>query len=57
MVVEYLLVLLISITMIAGAFGLNTGPAEMLKRKSPVLAYKIESNLETGGGFNEESWL
>ena len=56
MVVEYLLVLLISVVIIAGAFGLDKGPVEMLKKKSPVLAYKIESNLETGFQFNKESW-
>ncbi|MCY4321209.1 MAG: hypothetical protein OXC37_02220 [Bdellovibrionaceae bacterium] len=51
MVVEYLLMLLISTLILAGSFGLNTGPVKMFQLKSPSLAYLIESNLETGQGF------
>ena len=36
---------------LAGAFGLNTGPVKMFQLKSPALAYLIESRLETGKGF------
>ena len=57
MVVEYLLLLLISIVIIAGSFGLSTGPVEMFKRKTPVLAYKIQENLESGAEFHSTEWL
>ncbi|MBC6414918.1 MAG: hypothetical protein GDA46_00780 [Bdellovibrionales bacterium] len=59
MVVEYLLLLLISITIIAASFGINTGPSEMLKRKSPNLAYIIQNNMQTGAGFQKpgEGWI
>lgn len=56
MVVEYLLLLLISIMIIASAFGLGTGPVEMFQKKTPVLAYKIQENLETGAYFRSKDW-
>ena len=56
MVVEYLLLLLISVMIIAGSFGFGTGPIEMFKKKTPVLAYKIQDNLETGSAFNKQRW-
>jgi len=56
MVVEYLLLLFISVGIIAGSFGLSTGPVEMFKKKTPVLAYKIEERLETGQGFKDRGW-
>ena len=54
MVVEYLLLLVISVMILAGAFGLSTGPVEMFKRKSPALAYKVQANLETGKSFKPQ---
>lgn len=54
MVVEYLLLLVISITILGGAFGFGPGgkgPVEMLKKNVPYLANKIERNLETGAEF------
>ena len=39
---------------LAGAFGLNTGPVKMFQLKSPSLAYLIETNLETGQGFKPQ---
>ena len=56
MVVEYLLLLMISTMIIAGSFGLGTGPIEMFKRKTPVLAFQIQENLETGAPFRTERW-
>ena len=41
---------------LAGSFGLQTGPVEMFKLKSPSLAYKIEAHLETGQDFNPGGW-
>ncbi|MCZ0931616.1 MAG: hypothetical protein OXJ52_00465 [Oligoflexia bacterium] len=54
MVVEYLLLLLISAMILAGSFGLNTGPVKMFQLKSPSLAYLIETNLETGRDFKPQ---
>ena len=52
MVVEYLLLLLISIMILGGAFGLSKGgPIEMLQKSSPYLAKQVEDHLETGSGF------
>ena len=51
MVVEYLMLLVISTIILAGAFGLSTGPVKMLQLKSPILAFKVQENLQTGQGF------
>ena len=56
MVVEYLLLLLISAMILAGAFGLNTGPVKMFQNKTPSLAYLVQENLETGRAFHSEAW-
>ena len=55
MVVEYLLLLLVSIMILGGAFGLSTGPVKMFKESSPYLAQKVEYHIETGQGF-QENW-
>ena len=36
---------------LAGAFGLDTGPVEMFQIKSPSLAFLVQENLETGQAF------
>ena len=54
MVVEYMLLLMISLIILTGAFGLTTGPIAMFKEKSPYLARKVEKNLMTGNGFYEK---
>lgn len=56
MVVEYLLLLVISIMILGGAFGLDTGPVKMFQKNTPYLAKKIEDNLETGAGFKPVDW-
>ena len=57
MVVEYLLLLLMSVIILAGSFGLSTGPVKMFQDSAPYLAYKVESSLETGQGFEPpENW-
>jgi len=56
MVVEYLLLLMMSIVFLGASFGIGTGPIEMFKKKTPVLAYKIQENLKTGENFNKHSW-
>ena len=55
MVVEYLLLLLISAMILAGSFGLNTGPVKMFQESTPYLAKKVEWNLETGKGFKPKA--
>lgn len=51
MVVEYLLLLVISAMILAGSFGLDTGPVKMFQESTPYLAKKLEQHLETGEGF------
>lgn len=43
---------------LVGAFGFSTGPVGMFKDSAPYLAYKVETNLETGQGFKppNEQW-
>ena len=41
---------------LAGAFGLDTGPVKMFQDKSPSLAYLVQENLETGKAFHPEAW-
>ena len=55
MVVEYLLLLLISAIILAGAFGLSTGPVKMFQGSTPYLAKKVELNLETGEDFKPKA--
>ncbi len=55
MVVEYLLLLVVSAMILAGAFGLKTGPVAMFKEGSPFLAFRIESHLESGECFRYHS--
>ena len=55
MVVEYLLLLLVSIMILGGAFGLSTGPVKMFQKSNPYLAQKVEYHIETGQGF-QENW-
>ena len=40
---------------LAGSFGLNTGPVKMFQIKSPSLAYLVEARLETGQGFKPDT--
>ena len=54
MVVEYLMLLVISTIILAGAFGLSTGPVKMLQLKSPILAFEVQKNLQTGQDFTDE---
>lgn len=54
MVVEYILLLLISTMILAGAFGLSTGPVKMFQDNTPYLAKKVEQSIETGSGFKPD---
>ena len=56
MVVEYMLLLLISAMILAGAFGLDTGPVKMFQEKTPSLAFRVQENMETGTAFYGKSW-
>ena len=57
MVIEYLMLLFISATILTGAFGLSTGPVKMFKESTPYLAYHVEENLITGEKFiSGTSW-
>ena len=51
MVVEYLLLLVVSAMILAGAFSIGNGPVKMFQKNSPHLAYKIEKHLESGETF------
>ena len=55
MTVEYLVLLLVSAVIMAGAFGLNNGPIKMFKDDAPHLGGHIEKHLETGKAFQEKS--
>lgn len=50
MVLEYLLVLTISVMILAGSFGLN-GPVKMLSLNGSRLAHRLERRTITGYGF------
>lgn len=55
MTVEYMVLLLVSGVIMAGAFGLNNGPIKMFKKNTPFLGHHIEEKLETGKKFQEKS--
>ena len=56
MVTEYLLLLVISTIILAGAFGLSTGPVGMFSKNTPYLAKLVEDHIITGAEFNNEDW-
>ena len=55
MVVEYLLLLVVSAMIIAGAFSRGNGPVTMFRKDSPHLAHIVEMHLESGEPFRENS--
>ncbi len=55
MVVEYLLLLVVSAMILAGAFSIGNGPVAMFQKGSPFLAKIVEDHLETGEAFRAEA--
>ncbi len=51
MALEYLLLLFVSALLLAGSFGMETGPVKMFAESSPKLAHHLERRLTTGEGF------
>ena len=51
MVLEYLLVLSVSMVLLLGAFGLDNGPIKMFSTNGPKLAHRLERRTITGYGF------
>lgn len=56
MVTEYLLLLMISTIILAGAFGLSTGPVGMFRESTPYLAKNVEEHIVTGDAFRPASY-
>lgn len=51
MVIEYIFLLLISVTIILVPFTTKQGPIAMMGQSSPRLGMKVEKALVTGEGF------
>lgn len=51
MLVEYLLLLAISVVIILAPFMSNKGPVTMMSKSAPNLAREVEKALVTGEGF------
>ncbi len=56
MVIEYMLTLLISAMILAGAFSFGKGPVGMFQKNTPYLAWKVENHLETGDKKFRSEW-
>ena len=58
MVLEYLLVLMMTVVILAGSLGLagnSKGPIQMLNTNAPKLAHRLEKRTITGSGFLKPS--
>ena len=53
MVIEYILLLLVSVIIILSPFMTQKGPVTMMGKSGPVLGMKVERALVTGHGFFE----
>ncbi|MGI9549135.1 MAG: hypothetical protein ACR2M7_04075 [Bdellovibrionales bacterium] len=51
MALEYFLILVMSAAILAGSFGMSTGPVKMFSESSPKLAHRLERKLMTGSQF------
>lgn len=48
---EYMLLLLVSIFLLIGSFANGKGPVEMFRQSGPVAAAHIEQRIIVGSGF------
>lgn len=55
MTLEYVLLLVVSVGILLGAFGVKTGPVQMVSTSSPVLAYRIQKRMITGYDFSQRA--
>ena len=53
MVLEYMLLLLVSVIIILAPFVMGQGPVTMMGTSGPKLGMKVERALVTGNGFFE----
>ena len=54
MILEYILLLIASIIILAGSFSNKRGPVRMFKESAPILASRLEQRMVTGQGFAKQ---